>query len=136
MFVGTVRRRAGRLTTPGRACKLAAARELTANCNTFFHVTSKKTTAPDAAPVPDFEASLAELEAIVEKLEHGELSLEDSLRQFERGVQLTRVCQSALTKAEQKVEVLLRRARPTDGVRDDTDEYGAAPFEPSDDNGS
>jgi len=57
---------------------------------------------------PDFEAALAELEQIVERLEHGELSLEDSLRQFERGVELTRSCQKALRQAEQKISILSR----------------------------
>jgi len=55
---------------------------------------------------PDFEAALAELEAIVQRLEQGELSLEESLRQFERGVVLTRSCQKALRQAEQKIRVL------------------------------
>lgn len=54
----------------------------------------------------DFEASMAELEAIVERLEKGDLSLEDSLEQFERGVGLTRSCQAALRQAEQRVKVL------------------------------
>jgi exodeoxyribonuclease VII small subunit len=58
----------------------------------------------------DFEAALAELEAIVQRLEQGELSLEDSLRQFERGVALTRSCQQALQQAEQKIRVLSRSA--------------------------
>jgi exodeoxyribonuclease VII small subunit len=84
-------------------------------------VTSKNVKAP-ADPTPDFEQSLAELEAIVEKLEHGELSLDDSLQQFERGVQLTRVCQTALKQAEQKVEVLLRKSGAAD-------EYDSAPFD-------
>jgi exodeoxyribonuclease VII small subunit len=55
---------------------------------------------------PDFEAALAELEAIVQRLERGELPLEESLRQFERGVALTRSCQKALRQAEQKIRVL------------------------------
>lgn len=54
----------------------------------------------------DFEAAMAELEAIVERLEHGDLPLEDSLKQFERGVELTRLCQAALKQAEQKVQLL------------------------------
>jgi len=54
----------------------------------------------------DFEAAMAELEAIVERLEQGDLPLEESLRQFERGVELTRSCQAALKQAEQKVQVL------------------------------
>ncbi|MDX1656100.1 MAG: exodeoxyribonuclease VII small subunit [Candidatus Competibacteraceae bacterium] len=57
----------------------------------------------------DFEQSLRELEALVEKMERGELSLEESLKSFERGVQLSRTCQQALTRAEQKVEMLLER---------------------------
>jgi exodeoxyribonuclease VII small subunit len=59
---------------------------------------------------PDFEAALAELETIVQRLEQGELSLEESLRQFERGVALTRNCQKALRQAEQKIRVLSRGA--------------------------
>lgn len=75
-----------------------------------INVSTLKSKQADAnAPALDFERSLAELEAIVDKLEHGELSLEESLKQFERGVQLTRACQSALKEAEQKVEILLRK---------------------------
>ena len=59
---------------------------------------------------PDFERALAELEATVDKLEHGELSLEDALQHFERGVALARECQSALKQAEQKVEILLQKS--------------------------
>ena len=57
----------------------------------------------------DFEQSLAELQALVERLENGELSLEDSLAAFEQGIALTRDCQGALAQAEQKVQVLLER---------------------------
>ena len=57
----------------------------------------------------DFEQSLADLQALVERLENGELSLEDSLTAFEQGISLTRDCQSALAQAEQKVQVLLER---------------------------
>jgi exodeoxyribonuclease VII small subunit len=73
----------------------------------------------------DFERSLAELEAIVEKLERGDLSLEDSLQCFERGVQLTRACQTALRQAEHKVEILMRRSGGAG------DEFETTPFEPS-----
>lgn len=59
---------------------------------------------------PDFERALAELEATVEKLEHGELPLEEALRQFERGIALARDCQTALKQAEQKVEVLMQKS--------------------------
>ncbi len=58
-------------------------------------------------PAVDFEKALAELEALVASMESGELSLEDSLQRFERGVQLTRACQQALAEAEQKVRILL-----------------------------
>jgi exodeoxyribonuclease VII small subunit len=58
---------------------------------------------------PDFEQSLTELEALVAKLEHGDVPLEDALKTFERGVALTRQCQTALRTAQQKVEILLAR---------------------------
>jgi exodeoxyribonuclease VII small subunit len=58
---------------------------------------------------PDFETALAELESIVQRLEQGELSLEESLQQFERGVVLTRSCQKALRQAEEKIRVLARK---------------------------
>ncbi|MBV2134828.1 exodeoxyribonuclease VII small subunit [Pseudomonas sp. MAP12] len=56
---------------------------------------------------PDFEQSLTELQTLVERLESGELSLEDSLAAFEQGIRLTRECQGALSQAEQKVQILL-----------------------------
>jgi exodeoxyribonuclease VII small subunit len=59
---------------------------------------------------PDFEAALAELEQIVLRLEQGDLPLEESLRQFERGVALTRHCQKSLRQAEQKIRVLAKNA--------------------------
>ena len=58
---------------------------------------------------PDFEQSLTELEALVAKLEQGDVPLEEALKAFERGVTLTRQCQSALRAAQQKVEILLAR---------------------------
>ena len=88
-------------------------------------VNSKSPTASaDQPAASDFERSLAELEAIVEKLEQGELSLDESLQYFERGVQLTRVCQGALKQAEQKVEILMRKTGPAD-------EFEAQPFDPT-----
>ena len=59
---------------------------------------------------PDFERALSELEATVDKLEHGDLSLEQALEQFERGVALARDCQAALKQAEQKVQILLQKS--------------------------
>lgn len=53
-----------------------------------------------------FETSLAELEALVDRLEQGDLTLEESLAAFERGVGLTRACQRALDQAEQRVRIL------------------------------
>jgi len=58
---------------------------------------------------PDFETALKELETLVEQMEQGELSLEESLSHFERGVKLSRSCQQALQAAEQKVEILMQK---------------------------
>lgn len=58
---------------------------------------------------PEFEQALAELEALVERLERGDLPLEEALSTFERGVELTRHCQNSLKAAQQRVEVLLKR---------------------------
>jgi exodeoxyribonuclease VII small subunit len=55
-----------------------------------------------------FEAALAELEAVVEQLESGELSLEDSLAAFEKGVGLVRFCNQKLNDVEKKIEILVR----------------------------
>ena len=57
--------------------------------------------------LPDFEAALTELETIVAKMESGEQSLEEALKSFQRGVELTRTCQQGLKEAEQRVEKLL-----------------------------
>ena len=65
---------------------------------------------------PNFETALKELEALVEKMEQGDLSLEDSLRHFERGVMLSRTCQQALQAAEQKVEILMQKNAQEDTV--------------------
>ncbi|HUG02979.1 MAG TPA: exodeoxyribonuclease VII small subunit [Steroidobacteraceae bacterium] len=69
---------------------------------------------------PDFEAALAELEQIVQRLEQGELSLEESLRQFERGVELTRSCQKVLRQAEQKIQILSRKGDGDAALQDFT----------------
>jgi exodeoxyribonuclease VII small subunit len=55
----------------------------------------------------DLEKSMDALEKIVEQLESGDLSLDKSLRQFEKGVRLSRECQGALKEAEQKVQILM-----------------------------
>ena len=61
----------------------------------------------------NFEQSFSQLEALVQKLESGELSLEDSLKSFEQGVSLVRSCQTALSEAEQRVRILMQE---NDGV--------------------
>jgi exodeoxyribonuclease VII small subunit len=58
-------------------------------------------------PEPDFEETLAELEKLVESLEAGQLSLDESLASFKQGIELTRRCQSVLDNAEQTVQQLL-----------------------------
>ncbi len=61
---------------------------------------------PRKKKAPDFEQSLQELESIVTQMEQGDLSLEDSLKAFEEGISLTRECQTILSLAEQKVQLL------------------------------
>lgn len=63
---------------------------------------------------PDFETALKELETLVDTMEKGDLSLEDSLSHFERGVQLSRTCQQALKDAEQKVDILMKKSGQDD----------------------
>ena len=60
----------------------------------------------NASQSPSFESQLKELEEIVGHLENGDLSLNDSLSQFEKGVTLSKNCQGLLTQAEQKVLLL------------------------------
>ena len=71
---------------------------------------------------PAFEEALSELESLVEQLESGELSLDQSLKQFKRGVELTRHCQEILDQAQQVVEKLV----------DPNDESSATAFERTD----
>lgn len=83
---------------------------------------TKKTTSKKASPdqEPDFEASLEELETLVEALESGELSLAESLDRFKRGVTLSKQCHEMLDRARQSVEVL----------SDPDDEASAQAFDP------
>ena len=69
--------------------------------------TSKKSTKKTESI--DFEASMLELESLVERMEHGEQSLEDSLKDFERGIALTRSCQKSLQETEQKIQQLIEK---------------------------
>ncbi|MFY9583585.1 MAG: exodeoxyribonuclease VII small subunit [Candidatus Acidiferrales bacterium] len=80
--------------------------------------TSKK---PEPARKPDFERSLARLEEVVRRLENANLSLDEAMKLFEEGVELSRDCQKQLEQAEGRVEVLLKKA---DG------KLVAEPFEP------
>jgi len=72
--------------------------------------------------LPDFEKALEELESLVEQLESGDLSLDESLKQFKRGVELTRHCQGVLDEAQQTVQKLI----------DMDDEASAVPLDTSD----
>ena len=75
------------------------------------------------APPKDFESALAELETLVENMESGQLSLEDSLTAYKRGMELTAFCQKTLNTAEQQVKILegeaLKDFRPEGGSGDD-----------------
>jgi exodeoxyribonuclease VII small subunit len=69
----------------------------------------------------DYEAAVAELETLVERLEQGDISLEESLKLYERGVLLTRDCQEQLQAAEQKVQMLVQQSGQTKLVDFETD---------------
>jgi exodeoxyribonuclease VII small subunit len=70
---------------------------------------AKTTRKQDDPDFSRFEASLEELETIVQRMESGDQSLEESLKDFERGVTLTKACQTMLKNAEQKVEKLVKQ---------------------------
>lgn len=67
------------------------------------------------------EQTLEELELLVERLEAGEMPLDQALKEFERGVKLTRQCQSVLKDAEQKIEILLADAEEPKAFETDSD---------------
>ena len=73
------------------------------------HITKSFIYMPKKKSTTLFEDSLAELEQLVSQLEQGDISLEESLKSFERGVTLTRTCQQALQEAEQKVQILIEK---------------------------
>ena len=79
----------------------------------------------DPPKKPDFERCLSRLEEVVGKLESPQLSLDDAMKLFEEGVELSRECQKQLEEAEGKVEILLKKA---DG------KLAAEPFEPEGEN--
>jgi exodeoxyribonuclease VII small subunit len=67
------------------------------------------------------EQTLEELEQLVERLEEGEMPLNQALREFERGIKLTRQCQSVLKEAEQKIEILLADSEEPRAFEPDVD---------------
>jgi exodeoxyribonuclease VII small subunit len=81
---------------------------------------------PRTSATPDFEKSLQELEDLVARLERGDLPLAEALALFEQGVAMTRSCHTALSEAQQKVEILLQdggttRATPFETAPDPDD---------------
>ncbi len=68
-----------------------------------------KKASPKSSEPFSFEAALEELEQLVERMEKGDIPLEESLKDFERGIELTRACQESLRVAEQKVQILLEK---------------------------
>jgi exodeoxyribonuclease VII small subunit len=82
---------------------------------------------PEPAKKVDFERSLTRLEEVVRKLESPQLSLDEAMKLFEEGVELSRECQKQLEEAEGRVEILLKKA---DG------KLSAEPFEPEAENKS
>lgn len=79
-----------------------------------------------------FENGLEKLEGIVEKLERGELALEESLKLYEEGIRLSRMCHERLQEAEGKIELLMKNARG-DVKQDGAGEPRSQPFEPGSD---
>lgn len=71
---------------------------------------SASTKKPEVAKKPEFEFRLTRLEEIVRKLDSANLSLDDAMKLFEEGMQLSRDCQKYLEQAEGKVEILLKKA--------------------------
>ena len=76
--------------------------------------------------IKDFESALAELDAIVKRMEEGDLTLEKSMELYERGLQLSRFCHSTLETAERRVELLNERGetRPAPAALGLTDDEG------------
>jgi exodeoxyribonuclease VII small subunit len=83
---------------------------------------------------PTFERALAQLEQIVQKLEKGELPLEESLRHYEEGIRLSRLCHAKLEEAEGRIEVLLKDARG-EPATDAAGRPRTRPLEPAGDEG-
>ena len=83
---------------------------------------------------PTFELALQQLEQIVQKLEKGELPLEESLRLYEEGIRLSRLCHSKLEEAEGRIEVLMKDARG-EALKDAAGRPRTRPLSPAGDEG-
>ena len=83
----------------------------------------KQTTGAEAQDVP-FEQALGELERIVEKLEQGEVPLDESLKLYEKGVKAYRLCRKVLDRAEKRIQVLVRDADGSLSLKDTEGEGG------------
>ena len=70
--------------------------------------TQPDATAPASAPAPRFEDKLRELEEILKRLERGDLTLDDSVVEYERGIKVLRACREVLAGAERRIEELVR----------------------------
>lgn len=70
-------------------------------------------------PTPSFEEAMSQLETLVNVMEHDTLSLEDSLKAFEKGIHLTQICQQALSQAEQEIKILTSKQEAIDFERND-----------------
>jgi exodeoxyribonuclease VII small subunit len=78
-------------------------------CATFFEAkTGAARVTKKTEKLPDLEKSLAEISQLIEKMEQGELTLDQSLGHFERGITLVKHCQNILETAEQKVQILIQ----------------------------
>ena len=66
--------------------------------------------ATDKKKTQSFEKSLKDLESIVSKMEKGDLSLEDALKQYEKGMSLVQNCQQALTEADQRIQLIMEKS--------------------------
>ena len=80
----------------------------------------------------NFEKSLTELDTLVAQMESGELSLEQSLQSYEKGVKLVQLCQTALAQAEQKVKILTEKAGLEEMADFDHEDEDAEEFEDDD----
>ncbi|NIR32340.1 MAG: exodeoxyribonuclease VII small subunit [Gammaproteobacteria bacterium] len=70
----------------------------------------------------NFEKALEEFERLVERMEEGDLSLEESLKTYERGIELSRICQRALDEAEQRIQILTDPEREPEAPAPDPDD--------------